>query len=155
MAIAAIPEEISRHVDAVLVLSRKELLLKLLDEADNCLELGHLSAAAILGRVAAEEVNVLRDRSFSVEQQDNIGVLRRSCNQLTHRCTIEDCKKDEVQLLLRAIRALIGDLSKTNSPPSNLQFERLVATTQGKYAFVKTSVEDFLGRKHDHLELEG
>ncbi len=155
MAIAAIPEEISRHIDAVLVLSRKELLLKLLDEADNCLELGHLSAAAILGRVAAEEVNVLRDRSFSVEQQANIELVRQSSNQFALPCTIKDGKKDEVQLLLRAIRALIGDLSKTNSPPSNLQFERLVATTQGKYASVKTSVEDFLGRKREDLELEG
>ncbi len=56
MALAAIPDEINRHFEAALVLSKRDVLLRVLREAELCLQAKALAAATILAAVVLERL---------------------------------------------------------------------------------------------------
>ncbi len=151
MAISSIPEEINRHIEAVLVLSKRDLLLRVLREAELCLQLEDLTAATVLAGVALDEACLLVAPNASDEQGAYLEIWREMHNRAVHPSLDRAAPgKEEVKAMLTGIRSLLEQIATPESRPA----EDALAETRGKYAFVATSVEQFLKRKHDDLELE-
>ena len=151
MAIAAIPEEINRHIEAVLVLSKRDVLLRVLREADLCLQLEDFRAAIVLAGVALEEALLLVALKASDEEASVVEIWREMRNQAVHSSLDRaESRTEEVKAMLTGVGALLEKIARPRSRPA----EDALAKTRGKYAFVGTSVDKFLKHKHDDLEIE-
>lgn len=84
MAQAEISDEISRHVAAVLVLSKRDILFRLLREAEFCLAHGEAGAAAILADIALEELHILVERSVPSDDVRRFEAWRERRNRAAH-----------------------------------------------------------------------
>jgi hypothetical protein len=155
MALAAIPEEINRHFEAVVVLSKRDVLLRLLHEAELCLQSQALSAATIIAAVVLEEASLLNPGALD-EEQDNVKVWREMRNRAAHPSgTGTELKAEQVKRMVTGIRAMLRHADRPDAGSSSLpSIEDTLKITRGKYAFVETSVDEFLKRKHQELELE-
>ena len=56
MAQGAISDKINRHVEAVFALAKREILRRLVSEAELCIEFDQISAAAILAGIELKEL---------------------------------------------------------------------------------------------------
>jgi hypothetical protein len=156
MALTAIPDDINRHIEAVLVLSKRDVLFKVLREADFCLQFEHLAAATVLAGVVLEEASLLVSPDALEEQQRHVEIWRELRNRTAHlvpgRAELE---KEEVKAMLTGLRTLLEQIDRPPRRPTLFRpVEDALTKTRGKYVFVGTSVDEFLKRKHDDLELE-
>lgn len=154
MAQAAISDEINRHVEAVLVLSKRDILWRLIIEAELCVELQQVSAAAILAGIALEELSSLGD--LNMVRAGTVDAWRDLRNRVAHPASSqEEMDPKAVAAMVSGIRAILDQTEEThwkiNGTPRP---EATVTKVRGKYAFVPTSVDDFLKRKRQDLELE-
>jgi hypothetical protein len=156
MALAAIPDEINRHIEAVLALSRREVLLRILREADRCLQSEQVTAAAVLAGVALEEVCLLSGQSASDQQQETLEEWREMRDRAAHTSSADaDLDKEAAKAMIDGVRALIEQAHSPQGKSTSFRLtEKALSKTRGKYAFVPTSVDEFLERKHADLDLE-
>lgn len=113
MALAAIPDEISQHIEAALALSKRDVLLRILDEAEVCLRSEALAAAAILAAVILEEVSVL-NLGVLEEEQNNIKIWREMRNHAVHASGGRaELTAGQVERMVTGIRSM---LSRTGTP---------------------------------------
>ena len=156
MALAAIPDEIGRHIEAALVLSKREVLLRVLHEAELCLRVNQLAIATVLAGIVLEEASLLLDPHVLDEARDNAKAWREMRDRAAHPSPGRpELDAEQVNAMLAGVRAMLdkADVSQPRSTGLPL-IEEVLTKTRGKYAFVKTSVDEFLKRKHEELELE-
>ena len=155
MALAAIPDEINRHFEAALVLSNRDVLLRVLDEAELCLRSEALAAATIIAAVVLEEASLLNPAVLD-EEQDNVKIWREMRNRAAHPSGARpELNAEQVKRMVTSIRAMLRQTDRPHAGSSSLpSIEDALKRTRGKYAFVETSVDEFLKRKHQGLELE-
>jgi hypothetical protein len=156
MALAAIPDEINRHFAAVLVLSKRDILTRVLREADLCLQFEQLTAATALAGVALEEASLLAGPDALVEQEPRVEIWREMRNRAAHALPGRGgLDKEEVKAMLTGVRTLLAQIDRPSARSSSFRpVEDALTKTRGKYAFVGTSVDEFLKRKYDDLERE-
>jgi hypothetical protein len=156
MALAAIPDDINRHIEAVLVLSKRDVLLKVLREADLCLQFEHLAAATLLAGVVLEETSLLVSPDALGQLQRHVEIWREMRNRAAHPLPRRaELDTEEVKAMLTGIRTLLEQIDRQQGKPTSFRaVEDALAKIRGKYTFVGTSVDEFLKRKHDDLELE-
>ncbi len=153
MAQSAISGEINRHVEAVLALSKREILLRLLREAELCIELEQVSAAAILAGIAVEELHRFSDLSVLRQHEQSFDVWRDLRNRAAHPASDRlEMDAKLVAEMVSGIRILLDQIDTTQNRYPN--FGEHLTKIRGKYAFVPTSVDDFLKRKREDLERE-
>lgn len=155
MALPAIPEEVSRHIEAALVLSKRDVLSRVLHEAEVCVQRDALAVATILAAVVLEEASLLNPDILD-EEQDNVKIWREMRNRAAHANeTRTELSAEQVKRMVTGIRAMLRQANRPRAGSSSLpSLEDAVERTRGKYAFVGTSVSEFLRRKHDELDLE-
>lgn len=156
MAQGAISDEINRHVEALVVLSKRDMLRRLLREAELCVELEEVSAAAILAGIALEELALLSDPNILRQYERSFETWRELRNRAAHPAPREQqIEPTALAAMLTAIRAILDRIDgpqerqRRHSPP-----ESELTKIRGKYAFTPTSVNDFLERKREDIELE-
>jgi len=150
---AAISDEINRHIEAVVVLSKRDILLRLLREAELCMRLEQVATAAILAGIALEELYLLGDPGI-LRHRERLEAWRELRNRATDPASGgQEMDPDIVSAMLRGIRALLDQMDVPQSTPSP-HMESGFTAIRGKYAFVPTTVDDFLKRKRQDLELE-
>jgi hypothetical protein len=156
MALAAIPDEINRHFEAALALSKRDILTRLLREADLCLQFEQLTAATALAGVALEETSLLVGPDALVEQEPRIDIWREMRNRAAHALPGRaDLDKEKVKAMLTGVRTLLERIDRPPDGSSSFRpVEDALTKTRGKYASVGTSVDEFLKRKYDDLERE-
>jgi hypothetical protein len=155
MALLAIPDEINRHFEAALLLSKREVLLRVLHEAELCLRNDQLAAAAILAGIVLEESYPLIPLALD-EQKDNVRVWREVRNRAAHPSPVRSgLAAEQVRAMVKGIGAMLDKAERTQARSAPLRsLEDSLTKARGKYAFVKTSVDEFLKRKHEELDLE-
>lgn len=149
-------DEINRHFEAALALSRLDFLCQLVSEAELCIKFDQASAAAILAGIALEELSSSRDLKFVQTSEPSLQAWRQIRNRAAHPAVPgneEDRKA--VAEMVKGIRAILDEIDR---PDVTLRRSMLsgnaLMSVKGKYAFVPTSVEDFLKRKREDVELE-
>jgi hypothetical protein len=156
MALPAIPNEINRHFEAALILSKREVLLRVLHEAELCLRVEQLATATILAGIVLEEACLLLDPVALEKQKDLVKIWREMRNRPEHRSPVRsELDAEQVKTMVTGIRAMLDEAERQQarsmpSPPA----QDALTKTRGKYAFVQTSVDEFLKRKHQELDLE-
>ncbi len=154
MAQGAISDEINRHLEAVLSLSRLGFIRQLVSEAELCIDCDQTSAAVILAGIALEELSSSRDRTIIRALDPKLQDWRELRNRAAHpdiRGQVVDRKA--VAAMVSAIRRLLGEIATPDIPIQRSTLNALTSI-RGKYASVPTSVEDFLGRKREDMDLE-
>ena len=64
-------------------------------------------------------------------------------------------EKNQVQAVIRRLRFSLEQMEKPEHESQSVQpMAEVLAETRGKYAFVNTSVDEFIRRKRDDLDLE-
>jgi hypothetical protein len=156
MAVAAIPDEINRHIEAVLALSKRDVLLRILREADLCFQLEQVTTAAVLAGVALEELSLLKPQGSSDQQQEILEVWRELRDRAAHiPGDNAQVDKEAVKAMITAVKTLIQQVERPHDESTSYPLtEDALIKIRGKYAFVRTSVDEFLKRKQDDLELE-
>jgi hypothetical protein len=154
MAIAAIPDEVAKHFEIALALSRRDVLLRFLQEAEVLIRSGQLAFAAVLAGVVLDEATrFLPPAAITAEGQ--INVWREMRNRAAHPGSTE-LTIEQVKAMVAGIRGMLNQadeksqLESSSLPP----VEDALAQIRGKYAFVQTSVDEFLKRKREDLDLE-
>jgi hypothetical protein len=151
MTSPAISDEINRHVEAVLALSKRDILLRLLQQAERCARLEDVRAAAILAEVALEEVFLLADPAVLGTDERRLEIWR----ELRNRAGARAVDNKAVEEMLAAVRMMLEQIDVRQGRSTPLRpVESEFTKIRGKYASVLTSVDDFLKRKHEDLELE-
>lgn len=113
MAVAAIPDEINRRIEAVLALSKRDVLLRILAEADLCLQLEQVTAAAVLAGVALEEAFLLTDQNAADQQQDMPQGWREMPHRAAHPSVGEaELDKKAVKAMIAGVRASIKEVDR-------------------------------------------
>jgi hypothetical protein len=156
MALAAIPDEINRHIEAVLNSFKRDVLLNVLSEAGLCPQFGHLAAATVLAGVALEEASLIFGPDALDGQKAHIEIWREMRNRAAHPMLGRaELDTEEVKAMLAEVRALLDQIDRPHgrSTPFRL-VEPSLEEIRGKYASVQTSVDEFLKRKRDDLEFE-
>jgi hypothetical protein len=156
MAQGAISDQINRHVEAVLALSKRDILWRLVNEAERCVELDQTSAALILAGIALEELSSLSDRSTIEPGRQNLEAWRELRDRASHPASGEyKVDSKAVAAMVTGIRAILDQIEGLRDrPPSFALSDTELTNIRGKYAFVATSVDDFLKRKREDLEPE-
>ena len=156
MAEAVISDEINRHVEAVVVLSKRDILLRLLREAELCIDLEQVGTAAILAGVALEEVYLFSDASVLRQHGPSFEVWRELRNRASHPAVgSEEINREAVAAMVTEIRTLLDEIDPPQSRRRwSPRLENEITKIRGKYTAVPTSVDDFLKRKRQDLELE-
>jgi hypothetical protein len=156
VAQGAISDEINRHLEAALTLSRLHFVRQLVSEAELCIEFGQVSAAAILAGIVLEELSSLKELRMVQTLEPSLQVWRELRNRAAHPVTHEaDVDRKAVAAMVTGIRALLDEIQnpdptvRSSTPSANA-----LTSIRGKYAFVPTSVEDFLRRKREDIDLE-
>jgi predicted DNA-binding protein (UPF0278 family) len=159
MALTAVPDEVAEHFEAALFLSQRNLYLRLLSEAELLAKSAQLNAAFLLAGIALEEIT-----RFSVadvvtdEARNQINLWREIRNQSVHSGSPETTKLTAEQFnnFVRSIREMLdrAGASAQCRSKSPTPIDQSLIQTRGKYAFVKTSVEEFLKHKREDLEAE-
>ena len=156
MAQRAIPEEINRHFEAALALLRRDLLRRLVNEAELCIKFGQATAAAILAGIALEELSSLSAQEATQTLEPSFKALRELLSRSGH--TTERAQKVDrkvVASMVAVLRTLLNELDRPDVTLRNpATRSNALASIRGKYAFVPTSVEDFLSRKREDTDLE-
>jgi hypothetical protein len=139
MALAAIPDEINRHIEAVLVLSKRDVLLKVLREADLCLQFEHLPAATVLAGVVLEEASLLVTPDTLDQQQGHVEIWRELRNRTAHLVPGRaELDKEEVKAMLTGVRTLLEQIDRPRGRSISLRpVEDALTKIRGKYAFVR------------------
>src|SRR5438105_2090877 len=109
MALAAIPDEISRHIEAALVLSKREVLMRVLREAELCLRFEQLATATILAGIVLEEASLLLNPRALDEEHENVRVWREMRNRTAHPSPDRaELNAEQVNAMLMGIRAILA-----------------------------------------------
>ncbi len=155
MALARIPDEINRHIEAVLALSKRDVLLKVLRQAEFCLQSEQPTAAAVLAGVALDELSLTLGQGAS-EQQHFLNVWRELRDQAAHPSPgAAQPDTGALKTMITGIRDLIEQVGILQSKATPLPIaEDTLTKIRGKYEFVPTSVDTFLERKREDLDLE-
>jgi hypothetical protein len=156
MSFAAIPEEISRHLEAVLLLLKRDVLLRVIQQADLCLEQGQVTAGAVLAGVALEEASLVAGSDFLQKPEIDLTTWRQVRDRATRGSQGQaELSAAEVRSMLLGLRTLLAQIGNPKERSTSMQsVEDALKRTRGKYAFVETSVDAFLKRKHADLDLE-
>lgn len=135
MAQSAISDEINRHVEAVLVLSKRDVLWRLLREAELCVELEQVSAAAILAGIALEEISLSGDPNILRQYEQSLQAWRDLRNRAAHPASQEQgVDPKAVAAMLTGIRAILGRIeapqdSGSSFRPRKVNLQRSGAST--------------------------
>lgn len=155
MAQGSISNAINRHVEAVLVLSKHDILWRLITEAERCVQLKQVNAAAILAGIALEELYSSGEPNVVAQSAELIEAWRDLRNRAAHATSSQDVDTEGVAAMVSGIRIILEQTENNrDDPQSTARSEAAAITIRGKYAFVPTSVDDFLKRKREDLELE-
>ena len=156
MAQSPISEEIDRHVEAVLAVSKREILWRLMSEAELCIDFDQTSAAAILAGLALEELFSVGDSRINEQPQQIIQAWRELRNRAAHPASRgNEVDPKAVAAMVMGIRAMLGPIMGSHDRPQHHPVTGDALTrVRGKYAFVPTSVDDFLKRKREDVEFE-
>jgi hypothetical protein len=159
MALTAVPDEVAEHFEAALFLSQRNLYLRLLSEAELLAKLAQLNAAFLLAGVALEEITRFSVADVATnEEKKQINLWREMRNQAMHSGSPNTTKltAEQFNKFVRSIREMLerAGASARGRSRSPTPIDQNLAQTRGKYAFVKTSVEEFLRRKREDLEGE-
>jgi hypothetical protein len=156
MAQGAISDEINRHLEAALSLSKLGFIRQLVSEAELCIDFDQTSAAVILAGIAVEELSSSRDQRVVQALEPKLQDWRELRNRSAHPATREqELDRKAVAAMVAALRTLLNEIGspdlpvRKSTPPRNT-----LTTVRGKYVFVPTSVEDFLRRKREDTDLE-
>lgn len=153
MAVSALSDEIHRHLEAALALSKRDILLRLLHEAETCLQRKEVGAAAVLAGVLLEEASLLSEPRTLKQNEAVLNLWREIRNRAAHPSPREpEIDEQSVQQMLIGLRTLLDAVQSTPPP---FHDEAALPKIRGKYAFVPTSVDDFLLRKQEDVDLEG
>lgn len=156
MAQGAISDEINRHFEAALALSRRDFLRRLISEAELCIKFDQASAAAILAGIALEELSSLSDLTVVQTREPRLEAWRELRNRAAHPAAREhEVDRKAVAAMVTEIRALLDEIDRPHATlRSSTLSQNALTSIRGKYVFVPTSVEDFLRRKREDIELE-
>ena len=153
---AAIPDEINRHVEAVVALSKRDVLLRMLREADVCFQSEQLTAAAVLAGVALKEISLMMDQDAFNRQKETFEAWRKMRDRAAHVSPGKaHLDRGAVEAIIAGVKGLPDQVDRPKGKSTSSRFaEEALKTTRGKYAFVGTSVDEFLRRKREDLDLE-
>ncbi len=156
MAQSAIPDEINRHLEAALSLSRLGFIRQLVREAELCIDFDQISAAVILAGIALEELSSSRDQRVVQALEPKLQHWRELRNRSAHPVTRgQELDRKAVATMVTAIRTLLNEIGSPDLPVRRSTPVRNALTSiRGKYVFVPTSAEDFLRRKREDMDLE-
>jgi hypothetical protein len=156
MAQGAISEKINRHVEAVLALSKREILWELVREAELCVEFDQTSAAAILAGIALEKLVSGSYSNMAQQGEQTVQAWRQLRNRAAHPASLaSDVDPAAVAAMVMGIRGMLDQIEESqDGPQSSPSADNPLTRIRGKYAFVPTSVEDFLKRKREDVNFE-
>lgn len=155
MAQGTISDAINRHVEAVLVLSKHDILWRLITEAELCVQSKQVNAAAILAGIALEELFSAGEPNIVRQSADRIEAWRDLRNRAAHATSSQDADAQGVAAMVSGLRMILDQAEGIRgNPQSTAHSEAAAVKIRGKYASVPTSVDDFLKRKREDLELE-
>ncbi len=155
MAAGAISDEINRHIEAVVALSKRDVLLRILHEAEVCLRSEQLMAAAVLATVAVEELHTSNIQGASDQDRKTFQLWRETRNRSNQFSDEKQFDRNGVEAIIRALRASMEQMEKPEHESRSVQaMADVLAETRGKYSFVNTSADEFIRRKRGDLDLE-
>lgn len=155
MAQGTISNAINRHVEAVLVLSKHDILWRLITEAELCVQLKQVNAAAILAGIALEELSSSGEPNIVRQSAGRIEAWRGLRNQAAHATSSQNVDAEGVAAMVSGLRMILNQTEGIRgNPQSAAHSEAAAITIRGKYAFVPTSVDDFLKRKREDIDFE-
>ena len=154
MAQGAISDEINRHLEAVLSLSRLGFIRQLVSEAELCIDFDQTSAAVILAGIALEELSSSRDQTIIRALDPKLQDWRELRNRSAHPAIRgQGVDRKAVAAMVSAIRRLLDEIG-TPDIPIQRSISNALTRIRGMYASVPTSVEDFLRGKREDIDLE-
>ncbi|HTF69552.1 MAG TPA: hypothetical protein VK638_43425, partial [Edaphobacter sp.] len=113
MALLSIPDEISRHFEAALLLSKREVLLRVLHEAELCLRGEQFAAATILAGIVLEESSLLNPLAPG-EQKDDAKIWREMRNRAAHPSPVRsELDAEQVKAMVKGIRAMLDNAERS------------------------------------------
>lgn len=156
VAQGAISDEINRHLEAALSLSRLAFIRQLVREAELCIGFDQIGAAVILAGIALEELSSSRDERVVEALEPKLHDWRELRNRAAHPARSErELDRKAVANMVTTIGTLLNEIDSPNVPVRrSTPLQDALTSIQGKYVFVPTSVEDFLTRKREEIDLE-
>lgn len=156
MAVLATSDQINRHLEAALALSKRDILARLLHQAELCLELHDARTAVIVAGVALEELHLFGYQDLDRRHRPNLDMWRKLRDRATQVSPAErHLDEQSVREMLAGLHELLAKLDPPQIENGSFRHsENLLSNIRGKYANVPTSVEGFLNRKRDDLDLE-
>jgi hypothetical protein len=154
MAVPILPQEVTKHLEAAIQLSHRQVHLRFLNEADALIALNFPTAAVRIAGVVLESILAGLREPGAWEGQQQLErwlELRNSVTGAQGPDVTLDQAKEMVQDVRRSLMREInvGPRLATAHPPA-----ADVRQIRGKYKFVPTSAAEFIRRKSEELRLE-
>ena len=157
MAHAAVAGEIEKHLELAFALSRREVFLKLILEAENLVRNGQILSAAIVAGLVLEEA-VQSSPPRTRPEEDRVHRWREMRNRAANPGAdlAPAITLDHIEAMIGDIKVMLEQVGRTFRIGSGPFFppQDTPARIRGKYRFVNTSAEEFLKRKREDVTLE-